>query len=272
VTLAGEDLELFARSLDHAVSSATGADLDAALLDLGWFDALDDDRQAAVSLLFELQGRHGATSSALDAVLASAAGLPRGTRVVLPGFGDGVVIGPGSDGTGALVDGFDPALGLRRVDGPAPALAPEAVAAGRLALAHELVGVSRTMLELARMHALERVQFDRPIAQFQAVRHKLAETLVAIEAANDAAGAAWELDSLLASSAAKAIAGRAARTAARHCQQVLAGIGFTTEHPFHRSMRRALVLDRLMGDARSLTREMGEELLRTRRVPPMLAL
>ena len=39
------------------------------------------------------------------------------------------------------------------------------------------------MLALARQHALDRVQFGRPIASFQAVRHRLAETLVAIEGA-----------------------------------------------------------------------------------------
>ena len=49
---------------------------------------------------------------------------------------------------------------------------------------------------------------------------------------------------------AKAIAGRSARTAARHCQQVLAGIGFTTEHALHRYVRRVLVLDELFGSAR----------------------
>ena len=38
------------------------------------------------------------------------------------------------------------------------------------------------MLDLAREHALERVQFGRPVAQFQAVRHRLADALVAIEA------------------------------------------------------------------------------------------
>ena len=40
---------------------------------------------------------------------------------------------------------------------------------------------------LAREHAVDRVQFDRPIAGFQAVRHRLAESLVAIEAADAAA-------------------------------------------------------------------------------------
>ena len=67
--------------------------------------------------------------------------------------------------------------------------------------------------------------------------------------------------------------GLAARQhAARHCQQVLAGIGFTTEHGFHRHLRRALVLDRLLGDTRSLTRQVGDDLLRTRRLPAILPL
>ena len=68
------------------------------------------------------------------------------------------------------------------------------------------------------------------------------------------------------------MAGREARTAARHCQQVLAGIGFTTEHPFHRYVRRVLVLDELFGTSRALTRALGEDLLATRQLPPLLPL
>ena len=49
---------------------------------------------------------------------------------------------------------------------------------------------------------------------------------------------------------------------ARHGQQVLAGIGFTTEHPLHHYVRRALVLDHLLGDSRSLTASLGADLLR----------
>ncbi|MGH8977367.1 MAG: acyl-CoA dehydrogenase family protein, partial [Acidimicrobiia bacterium] len=57
-----------------------------------------------------------------------------------------------------------------------------ALALGRRALGYQISGASRTMLDLARIHAVERVQFDRPIARFQAVRHRLADALVAIEA------------------------------------------------------------------------------------------
>jgi alkylation response protein AidB-like acyl-CoA dehydrogenase len=104
------------------------------------------------------------------------------------------------------------------------------------------------------------------------VRHRLAETLVAIEAAEAAAGDAWDDGSPGAAARAKAVAGRSARTAARHCQQVLAGIGFTTEHPLHRSVRRALVLDQLLGAASTLTRQLGEELLASRRLPALVPL
>ncbi|HEX6416952.1 MAG TPA: acyl-CoA dehydrogenase family protein, partial [Acidimicrobiales bacterium] len=134
------------------------------------------------------------------------------------------------------------------------------------------VGAARAMLDLARQHALERVQFGRPIAGFQAVRHRLAETLVAVEAADAALAGAWDDGSPFAAGVAKAVAGRSARTAARHCQQVLAGIGFTTEHPLHRYVRRVLVLDRLLGDARTLTRRLGEDLLAARALPSILPL
>jgi alkylation response protein AidB-like acyl-CoA dehydrogenase len=174
------------------------------------------------------------------------------------------------------VDGIDPSFGLVEVTGDFGADAsgdwPAAVAAGQRALAHELVGASRAMLSLARDHAVERVQFGRPIATFQAVRHRLAESLVAIEGADAAAGAAWDVESPVTAAAAKAVAGRSARIVAKHCQQVLAGIGFTTEHPFHRYLRRVLVLDALLGDARTLTARLGEDLLKMRRLPNLLPL
>ena len=119
------------------------------------------------------------------------------------------------------------------------------------------------MLALAKAHAVDRVQFGRPVSSFQAVRHRLAETLVALDAAEavltaaDADGADAELASLLA----KAAAGQAALTAARHCQQVLGGIGFTAEHALHVHVKRALILDGLLGSARELTREAGQRVI-----------
>lgn len=177
------------------------------------------------------------------------------------------------------ISGVDPWFGLVEVTGTAgvastvePVEWSSALMLGRLAVGHELVGAARTMLELAREHALERIQFGQPISAFQAIRHRLAESLVAIETADSGLAAAWDDRSPQAVAMAKALAGRGARIASRHCQQVLAGIGFTTEHAFHRYARRVLVLDGLFGDARALTHELGDELLRSRRLPPLVAL
>ncbi len=215
-----------------------------------------------------------------------ATGSPAGAVPVVvvtaAGAGHLVVEVSAADLSWRPVDGVAPHLGLVEVGGTdVPFAAPHdlgagdwasAVALARLAVGHELVGASRRMLELARQHSLERVQFDRPISSFQAVRHRLADTLVAIEAGDAALRSAWGERSSSSAAMAKSLAGRAARTATRHCQQVLAGIGFTTEHDFHRSVRRVLVLDELFGSSGSLTRGLGHHLLATRQLPPLPAL
>ncbi|HEX3334034.1 MAG TPA: acyl-CoA dehydrogenase family protein [Acidimicrobiales bacterium] len=179
--------------------------------------------------------------------------------------------------------GLDPAFGLvevsahldqRALGEPTASDWSTALAVGQLALGHELVGAGRTMLELARRHALERVQFGRPIASFQAVRHRLAESFVALDAADALLAAAWdepEPDPTIAAMA-KAFAGQSGRTVARHCQQVLAGIGFTTEHDLHRFVRRTIVLDQLLGASSVLTRRLGAEVLATGSLPASLPL
>ncbi len=314
-----DDLALFERSLRHATATHSGAGLDAALVELGWREALDSDAEVAVSLLFELQGAANVTSSALGRVIAQGVhcDIPDTTAVVLPAVGradapgrsdggrihvDGVVTGGrdgwdaalvvagGGDGHLAVVSdraalavrpirGVDPSLGLVEVSG---ILTPgdttrvvdwrAGVALGQVALAHELVGASSRMLDMACEHALGRFQFDRPIASFQAVRHRLAETLVAIETARAILVAAWTDRTPMVAAMAKAVAARGARTTARHCQQVLAGIGFTTEHDLYRYVRRVLVLEQLLGATRTLTRDLGTDVLDTGRVPELLPL
>jgi alkylation response protein AidB-like acyl-CoA dehydrogenase len=218
-------------------------------------------------------GRAVAEGVAVDG-LATAA-LARSAAAVVAHDRGFVVVDAASLGPRPAA-GLDEALGLVAVSGEmtgAPAAAggawADAVAAGQRALAHELVGASRAMLQLARDHAVERIQFGVPISSFQAVRHRLAEAYVAVEAAAEAAGAAWDDGTPFTASLAKALAGRSARTVARHCQQVLAGIGFTAEHPFHRHLRRSLVLDHLLGSSKTITRSLGEDLLRTRTVPAL---
>ncbi len=180
------------------------------------------------------------------------------------------------------VSGIDPPCGLSQVAGvdiggsadlgPTAARWTSAVALARLAVAHELVGASRAMLELAREHALGRVQFGRPISAFQAIRHRLAETFVAIEMAEAMLDSAWLDMTETTAAMAKAVAGRQARVTARNCQQVLAGIGFTTEHPLHLYLRRTLLLDGMLGTTGSLTKTLGEQIMRVGQLPPLLPL
>jgi alkylation response protein AidB-like acyl-CoA dehydrogenase len=126
------------------------------------------------------------------------------------------------------------------------------------------------MLALARQHAIDRVQFGRPVGSFQAIRHRLAETLVAIEGVEAALQVTSPESIDLGALLAKAAAGQAPLTAARHCQQVLGGIGFTAEHELHRHVKRSLVLDGMLGNARELTREAGAA-LRAHGAAPRLA-
>jgi len=179
------------------------------------------------------------------------------------------------------VRGIDPEAGFHRVrvEGAAAAITPldaraweSAVAAGRRAVAHQMAGASRAMLTLAGAHAVERVQFGRPIARFQAVRHRLAEALVAVEALEAALTAAGDEPNAVTAALAKAVAGRTARTVAAHCQQVLAGIGFTTEHPFHRFLKRAMALEGIFGSADEIAFHLGRGLLASRTVPTLIEL
>ncbi|OBK24460.1 acyl-CoA dehydrogenase [Mycobacterium asiaticum] len=244
------ELQLLADSLRTTMTGASGAKLDAALADLGWLDMLDEIPDTAIPLVFRLLGETGAQAPVLNDVVLREAGAPGGGTVPLPYAGGSWVVWERTD---AETSALDDDLPLRRV----AAGEPVAVDAARQALGWWLVGTSRAMLSLARQHALDRVQFGRPIASFQAVRHRLAETLVAIEGAEATLQAATDQPDDLASLLAKAAAGQAALTTARHCQQVLGGIGFTAEHELHRHVKRALVLDGLFGSARELTCEAG---------------
>jgi hypothetical protein len=176
------------------------------------------------------------------------------------------------------VAGIDPAGGWRAVTGRVPIGQftaidwPTAVAAGQLAIAQQLTSAARAMLELAREHAVSRNQFDRPIGSFQAVRHKLAESYVAVESAAAAVDAGWATPTPFTATMAKLIAGTAAKTVAKHAQQVLAGMGFTSEHPFHHYFKRTLVLDQLLGSSTRLRRDLGRSAIDAHAVPSLLPL
>lgn len=258
-----ESLELLEDGLRKTMLSTSGAELDAALAEMGWIDMVSDMPEVAIPLVFRLLGETGSHASILnDIVVLQTAGRELGEIPELPYAGGGWVVWD-------YTNPEHPALGglpLRRVDEGDPVRLVDA----RRALGWWLVGSARAMLVLARRHALDRVQFGRPIAAFQAVRHRLAETLVAIEGAEATLLLPGDDNPDLTALLAKAAAGKAALTAARHCQQVLGGIGFTEEHDLHHHVKRALVLDGLLGSSRELTRRAGAG-LRARGSAPRLA-
>jgi hypothetical protein len=257
-----KSLELLEDGLRKTMLSVDGSELDSALADLGWADMLSDMPDVAIPLVFRLLGETGSHASVLnDVLLETIGGLPGGTPP-MPYAGGDWVVWERSSTTDSTLGG----LPLRRVpDGELMRMGE-----ARRAVGWWLVGSARAMLSLARQHALDRVQFGRPIASFQAVRHRLAETLVAIEGAEATLVLPAEDSPDLGAMLAKAAAGKAALTAARHCQQVLGGIGFTAEHDLHRHVKRALVLDGLLGSSKELTRKAGAG-LRARGSVPRLA-
>lgn len=265
-----ESLRLLAESLRTTMSAASGAKLDAALTDLGWRDMLDEMPDIAIPLVFKLLGETGAHAPVLNDVVLCAAGDAPGGTLPLPFAGGSWVLWERRDHPDAAIDELLPIHPVPQED-PLPSAALQA---GWRAVGWWLVGTSRAMLSLARQHAVDRVQFGRHISSFQAIRHRLAETLVAIEGAEATLQAATECDDPqgLASLLAKAAAGQAALTSARHCQQVLGGIGFTAEHPLHHHIKRSLILDGLLGGTRELTRAAGKALVAAGSAPRLAQL
>lgn len=137
----------------------------------------------------------------------------------------------------------------------------------RRAVAYELVGLAGAMLDVSVGHVTTRTQFGRPIGGFQAVKHRLADVHVAIEAAEAALDASWTDDRAdLAVRVAKALAGRAAGQAVRHGLQVTGGMGFTDEFPLGRLVRRSLMLEPVLGRSSVHTRSIGRSFISARSV------
>jgi alkylation response protein AidB-like acyl-CoA dehydrogenase len=120
-------------------------------------------------------------------------------------------------------------------------------------LAAELVGASDAALALAVEYAKIRVQFDRPIASFQAIRHKLVDMLHRLELARVGTHyASWTSDvdhpeREEAAAMAKGFAAEAAVFVTAEDIQVHGGVGFTWECDAHWYYKRAKQNDVLLG-------------------------
>ncbi|MFE4535409.1 acyl-CoA dehydrogenase family protein [Streptomyces scopuliridis] len=126
---------------------------------------------------------------------------------------------------------------------------------GRAALAAEQVGGSSRVLDATVEFVRERRQFGRPIGSFQAVKHRLADVLVALEAARSASAYATACVAVaspqlpVAAGAAAVVCSETFRLATAEYVQLHGGIGFTWEHPAHLYVRRARSGEVLFGTA-----------------------
>jgi alkylation response protein AidB-like acyl-CoA dehydrogenase len=122
-----------------------------------------------------------------------------------------------------------------------------------ICLAAEQVGGAQRCLDMAVDYAKTRVQFGRPIGSFQAIKHKCADMLVAVESARSAVYHAAETldtgdDPVLAATVAQAHCSSAYTAVAGENIQIHGGIGFTWEHPAHLYFKRAKSSEMLFGD------------------------
>jgi acyl-CoA dehydrogenase len=133
-----------------------------------------------------------------------------------------------------------------------------------LAVAADSVGVASRALAMAVQWAGERHQFGRAIGSFQAVSHRCADMLVALEGARGQVLAAAEADleeSGYLSDLAAAAALDAGVIATEGALQIHGGIGFTWEHPIHLLLRRAQANAVLIGRADTMRDRAAGELL-----------
>lgn len=125
---------------------------------------------------------------------------------------------------------------------------------GAALVASFLLGVSEASTDLAVAYASERVQFDRPIGTFQALKHLMADMLVRTEVARGAVYAAGvTLDDPAVGSieravgAAKLTAAEAALANTKASVQIHGGMGYTWEVDAHLHLKRAYALEPQFG-------------------------
>ncbi len=114
--------------------------------------------------------------------------------------------------------------------------------------AFEQVGGAQAALDMAREYAMERYAFGRPIASFQALKHKMADMYIATTLArSNCYYGAWALDAndaglSLAAATARVSATQAFHECAQENIQIHGGMGFTWEFDCHMYYRRSKLL------------------------------
>jgi 3-oxochol-4-en-24-oyl-CoA dehydrogenase len=257
-------------------------------------DLAEGVRTGAVGLNPGLNGRRegdaliltGSTEPILGGTVADVFVLPvrtdRGEEWVAVHHHEIVPTAAHTDAITAL-DGLDLTRGVARLTVSDLAVPAERILTGLTAareiaaviLGAEACGIAGWCVDTAASYAKDREQFGRPIGQFQAVKHKCARMLIALERARaavwDAARAVSDDDARAATdnatdkddityraAVAAVTAPDAAVGCAQDCIQVHGGIGYTWEHDAHLYYRRALTLRALTGRAANHAQTIAE--------------
>jgi alkylation response protein AidB-like acyl-CoA dehydrogenase len=117
----------------------------------------------------------------------------------------------------------------------------------------EVVGILQTVFDFTVAWALDRHTFGRPLASYQALKHRFADMKMWLEAcrattaAAVAATSARSSDAALSASIAKSYVGEMATDIIQGCVQMHGGIGVTWEHDLHVYLRRAALYRSMFG-------------------------
>jgi alkylation response protein AidB-like acyl-CoA dehydrogenase len=119
---------------------------------------------------------------------------------------------------------------------------------GRIGIAAQALGIAQAAYDAARAYALERRQFGRRIAEFQAIQHKLADMSTEIDAARLLVYRAADLKQrgerhTEAGAKAKLFASEMARRQTAEAIQIFGGYGYTKEFPVERYYRDAKITE-----------------------------
>jgi alkylation response protein AidB-like acyl-CoA dehydrogenase len=116
-----------------------------------------------------------------------------------------------------------------------------------------MIGGAEKVLEITVDYAKKRVQFGHPIGSFQAIQHRIANSMVDLDGAKLATyKAVWELDQGLPCSqevsVAKAWVNQACQRICANAHQVIGGIGVINDHDMQLYSRRAKAAEWFLGD------------------------
>lgn len=220
----------------------------------------------------------GTKAVVLDGASADWVLVPARTQ---QGIGSFVIESPGSSAMADSFAGLDVTRRTARLrlddvsahpvgpDGDHTAIWKRVADDAAVALCAETLGSMQQAFDLAVEYAKVRVQFDRPIATFQAIKHKAAEMLERIELARVGVHyAAWASDvddpaRAEAAAMAKSFVGSAANQVCGEAIQIHGGVGFTWECDAHLHYRRAKANDVLLGYSGTWRHKVADSYLAT---------